>query len=70
MNSVTVALCFVSHQMFISKRILHDDDDDEHRISSLLPAAIVPNIAVLQQNSFTAFPVKQSNGILLRELTL
>ena len=56
--------------MFISKRILHDDDDDEHRISSLLPAAIVPNIAVLQQNSFTAFPVKQSNGILLRELTL
>jgi len=34
------------------KDILHDD---EHRISSLLTAAIVPSIAVLQQNSFTAF---------------
>jgi len=44
-------------------RILHDDD--EHRISSLLPAAIVPSIAARQRNSFTAFPVKQSNGIFV-----
>jgi hypothetical protein len=54
--------------MFISNRILHDDE--EHRISSLLPAAMLPSIALLLQNSFTAFPVKQSNGILLSVLTL